>query len=357
VLKGRPPMPQPQYNQYHVPQAATPVYSQPQQHPQGYSQYPPPGISIDSLHADIERLVRSTQDEFATNPYDVSVQERLQALLTLQTILVQQQLLPVELQQVRDRVTKLSVATRRTLPTPAPIPTSYTPTAHQQPPPSHPVPNQSPPGQNLDFQALMSSNKLADIIAKAQRGVAPPPVSQAPAIPQIAPSSNSSAPGYSTGEPHSLLASLRAAGMLTPTNESLAPPRQIQSPYGTPQNAHTAHTGSARPGPVNDVELTSASLKMYNHLSNILLVHPLTNPRPRPHLISTLYEAQPNQCSTCGRRFLATEEGREKKARHLDWHFRTNQRLADSAKRGQSRSWYVDELVSPPPQHISKKPL
>lgn len=67
--------------------------------------------------------------------------------------------------------------------------------------------------------------------------------------------------------------------------------------------------------------------------------------RPRPHLISVLYEARPNQCSTCGRRFLATEEGREKKARHLDWHFRTNQRLADSAKRGQSRSWYVDELV------------
>ena len=67
--------------------------------------------------------------------------------------------------------------------------------------------------------------------------------------------------------------------------------------------------------------------------------------RARPHLISTLYEARPNQCSTCGRRFLATDEGKEKKARHLDWHFRTNQRLANSAKRGQSRSWYVDELV------------
>ena len=67
--------------------------------------------------------------------------------------------------------------------------------------------------------------------------------------------------------------------------------------------------------------------------------------RPRPHLISKLYEACPNQCSTCGRRFLMTEEGRTRKARHLDWHFRTNQRLADSAKRGQSRSWYVDELV------------
>lgn len=30
----------------------------------------------------------------------------------------------------------------------------------------------------------------------------------------------------------------------------------------------------------------------------------------------------------------------------MDWHFRTNQRMAESAQRGQSRSWYVDELVS-----------
>lgn len=60
-------------------------------------------------------------------------------------------------------------------------------------------------------------------------------------------------------------------------------------------------------------------------------------------LISSLYEAKPNRCGTCGRRFLATEEGREQKARHLDWHFKTNQRMADAAKRAQTRSWYVDE--------------
>ena len=34
------------------------------------------------------------------------------------------------------------------------------------------------------------------------------------------------------------------------------------------------------------------------------------------------------------------------KARHLDWHFRVNEKLADASKRGQSRSWYVDERVS-----------
>jgi len=39
-----------------------------------------------------------------------------------------------------------------------------------------------------------------------------------------------------------------------------------------------------------------------------------------------------------------TEAGRTRKARHLDWHFRTNQRIADSSQRGHSRSWYLDEL-------------
>ena len=68
--------------------------------------------------------------------------------------------------------------------------------------------------------------------------------------------------------------------------------------------------------------------------------------RPRQGLIATLYEARSNRCGTCGRRFFATEEGREKKAHHLDWHFKTNQRMADTAKRAQSRSWYVDERVS-----------
>ena len=68
--------------------------------------------------------------------------------------------------------------------------------------------------------------------------------------------------------------------------------------------------------------------------------------RPRPYLISKLYELRPNQCATCGKRFFATPEGKEKKAKHLDWHFRTNQRRGDAARRGQNRSWYVDELVS-----------
>lgn len=67
--------------------------------------------------------------------------------------------------------------------------------------------------------------------------------------------------------------------------------------------------------------------------------------RPRPHLIAALYEAFPSQCSTCGKRFLATVEGKKRKERHLDWHFRIRIKREDAARRGQSRSWYVSELV------------
>jgi hypothetical protein len=29
----------------------------------------------------------------------------------------------------------------------------------------------------------------------------------------------------------------------------------------------------------------------------------------------------------------------------MDWHFRVHQRMTEAEKRGQHRSWYVDELV------------
>jgi pre-mRNA cleavage complex 2 protein Pcf11 len=74
----------------------------------------------------------------------------------------------------------------------------------------------------------------------------------------------------------------------------------------------------------DQIELTTASMK-----------------KPRLHLISRLYEAKPNICATCGRRFDATPEGKEKKARHMDWHFKVKD--PDAAKRGVHRSWYISE--------------
>ncbi|PWW80438.1 hypothetical protein C7212DRAFT_356566 [Tuber magnatum] len=75
-----------------------------------------------------------------------------------------------------------------------------------------------------------------------------------------------------------------------------------------------------------DVEMNTMSLKI-----------------PRPHLLPLLNEALPNQCSSCARRFADSEAGKKEKASHLDWHFRVHQRMAESVKRGQNRSWYLGE--------------
>jgi hypothetical protein len=43
------------------------------------------------------------------------------------------------------------------------------------------------------------------------------------------------------------------------------------------------------------------------------------------------------------------------KDRHLDWHFRVSQRMTESMKRGQSRSWYVGEEVRSNPFHSAAR--
>jgi pre-mRNA cleavage complex 2 protein Pcf11 len=72
-------------------------------------------------------------------------------------------------------------------------------------------------------------------------------------------------------------------------------------------------------------------------------------PSRRPHLIESLYQAKPDQCRQCGRRFPNTEEGKKAKVKHLDWHFRVNSRVADNTRNAiVHRSPYLNELVSPP---------
>jgi pre-mRNA cleavage complex 2 protein Pcf11 len=68
--------------------------------------------------------------------------------------------------------------------------------------------------------------------------------------------------------------------------------------------------------------------------------------RRRTHLVVSLYQAIPDQCKQCGRRFPKTEDGKAKKMKHLDWHFSINSRVANSAQTSiVHRSAYLDELV------------
>ncbi|KAI9844515.1 MAG: hypothetical protein M1838_002163 [Thelocarpon superellum] len=282
----------------------------------------PSGIEL--LNQDIENLIASARTEFAMNPYDPGIQERLKALLDLQSILQSQSLPPEQVRMIKDQVAQLS-ASGRSQPQPA----------AQMAAPAAPPPEQPP------MSSLFPPNALAALLASVNPPAPsnPPPSGPGPVASQplsfIPPSLPASAPA--PGGESSLLASLRAAGMLPPV--ATPPPRAPANPpaYGGaaastmlgnfPNSTLPDYHGSAAASIPHDVELTSSSLKI-----------------ARPHLISLLYEAQPNQCTLCARRFPPTETGRAKKARHLDWHFKVNLRMADAAKRGQNRSWYVDEV-------------
>ncbi|EED15048.1 mRNA cleavage factor complex component Pcf11, putative [Talaromyces stipitatus ATCC 10500] len=299
-------------------------------HPQGHgseSHTPQQGQNVDlpALHRDIENLIGSARADFAASPFDVSIQQRLKALLDLQAILQRQQLPPDQLKLVRDQVSALAPA-----PKPAatqPFPQSNVPIPNISTPPSQPIP-QATPQPNL--AALLNPNTLASLLqATANRQQSTPPPAVGGIVPQTQPSGT---PQPATAE-NPLIASLRARGLLPPVPSTATPPTgaPLSLPLLVPgQIGYTPPASVSTPQNMTDitinVHLSTASIKI-----------------PRPVLINSLYDAKSNRCGTCGRRFLTTEEGKQKKARHLDWHFRTNQRMTDSIKRGQNRSWYVDE--------------
>ncbi|ODV81882.1 pre-mRNA cleavage and polyadenylation factor I subunit [Suhomyces tanzawaensis NRRL Y-17324] len=60
--------------------------------------------------------------------------------------------------------------------------------------------------------------------------------------------------------------------------------------------------------------------------------------------LELLYDAKSSKCSICAKRFANDLEGSTKKRLHLDWHFRINKKLANSASKVQSRNWYLDDF-------------
>ncbi|KAF8245849.1 hypothetical protein K440DRAFT_633181 [Wilcoxina mikolae CBS 423.85] len=302
-------------------------------------QGPPPssGGSVDTLQSDIFRLIDSCQTAVAREPLNQELQKRLQALVDLRKILQTQQLPEAQLVLVRDQV--------RALANPTPPP------AAAAPPP--PTPQMHLPLSTQDLASLLATathNMPMSFPAVSQ----PPPIAlpaSLPQVPIIPPPPPPPMAGFGTNggmDPASLFASLQKAGLLPNFPGGLPPPPPpplpstgalpfpLPLPGNLPRNImtppiHHATTVGTNPGNkwdwrTIDVEMKSMSLKI-----------------PRPHLIPRLNETLPNKCSSCARRFEDSEKGRKEKRAHLDWHFRVHQRMAESVKRGQNRSWYVGE--------------
>src|SRR2546430_1518571 len=244
--------------------------------------------TIDTLNKDIENLVQGAKSEFAQSPWDNSIQQRLKALLDLQSILQSQQLPPDQIKLIKDQVAQLSLVSK-----PVPEPNLPQPTPTPTPPVIAPQVSQPQPPPATPLSSLFPSNALAALLASV---VTPQPSSTPPqqAIPAavLPPPQSNIATTYGQPQPAptpapvpdsgTLFASLRAMGMLPPVSSTAATPTVIPPPippstslpfsfpppYPRPSFLGTPPVNPAslaRPPLAeitNDVDMTSASIKM-----------------------------------------------------------------------------------------------
>lgn len=323
-------------------------------------------LDVHSLRRDIDGLIPRFQHKVASNPGDSGARSQLGALQALHSLLGSRSFTMPELQQIKNQISQLSTALPPQ-PQPQPMPQHAVPTPQWQPPtpqtyhqpyqPPNPgysaAPYQQPPppaaAPALGPDAL---HGLQALLANVQKPSTPQMRAAVPGFRDASHSQLNSIQNHAAAPPTNgttdLLASLTRAGLINPAASSTPQPqpaapaaaaapldptasllKSLQSvlPPSTISGT-SSQLPSSLPTSSTTVSISASSLKVF-----------------RPELVHALYDAQANQCTTCGRRFLTTDEGREKKSRHLDWHFRTNQRIADpNTNRGHHRNWYPDEM-------------
>ncbi|GKZ36173.1 hypothetical protein AbraIFM66950_007080 [Aspergillus brasiliensis] len=225
-------------------------------------------VDLKALNRDIDALIATARNDFANNPLDPSIQQRLKALLDLQGILQRQELTQEQLKLVRDQVSALA-------PKPAmPAPQTMAPSV----PAVSTPPMATPPAQTLSqpLQQLLNPGTLAGLLkATATRQQPTPPPQIHHILPQMP--TNTTAPQLSVNATpeNPLIAALRAQGLLPPASAppaafTAAPPPNVTStfplivpgqvrvtpPVATPQTQQG--TSDARVS----VQMSTASIKM-----------------------------------------------------------------------------------------------
>jgi pre-mRNA cleavage complex 2 protein Pcf11 len=211
----------------------------------------------------------NARTDFANNPLDSAVQQRLKALFDLQGILQHQKLPQEQLKLVRDQVSALA---------PAPKPVSQplanfpqTLPAYSNPsiqPPAAPTPPPQAVQQAMsqpNLAALLNPATLANLIkTTANRPQATPPPTVASILSQAQPVSTPQRSVTPVTSENPLIASLRARGLLpststpptaTPSGLPFIIPGQLgfTPPAPTPQGSADVST---------HVHLSTASIKM-----------------------------------------------------------------------------------------------
>ena len=266
--------------------------AQPQGPPfQPYQQPPIASADLGTLKRDIDELIRAMQSDFAQNLQDAGLGQRLKALLDLQAILRSQTLPPDQIQAVRRQVTELQNQRQAShaamAPVPVPTPQQYghyqgstTPQPHLGYPPSSLPPGGSagPPLASVpSVNGLPSTDRLASLLASVERSKNTPVPSAdiySPKLSTVQPAVAQPATlATGPGEENPLLAKLRASGLLSASGTPAAtlpvappgsaPPAPAPAPASSSIDLSALLKKVSQPKPAKEVELTSASLKMY----------------------------------------------------------------------------------------------
>lgn len=258
-----------------------------------------------NLSQDVEQLILTAKADFARNPLDTGTQQKLKALLDLQTILTSQHLPPNAIKLIKEQVGLLSGGSQNP-PTSQPltyatsstqsladplqqldfiktIDTNFNPSYYTSP---QNVANYNQSSHHLSTtsaSASASSNTSAslppNVLAEMLLGKLPnqqPASSVEPSLPfrqTATPTPQSvSKPSDSSQNTNTLLDSLRAVGLITPAPShrtglslpTVSGPLSISpSTVQSSQNRQGLHTNSAPGQAINDVELKTASIKQY----------------------------------------------------------------------------------------------
>lgn len=336
--------------------------------PQNQNPYGSPdaqsGLSIDSLNSNIEQLIVSVGTALGRSPHSPDIQTELRALMALQGLLRDKHRnLPQEqLVAVRNQVDHLAVkygasfTAHQSVTATPPVAAApfHAPMHHQQPSPLPvaPVASAPPAAAPVSLDSLLGKGALAALLNRS--ATAPPP--QQVSTPQMAtaainalrsPTPNRVEPAKpATPDPMALLNALRGSGLLPPPT-----PQQGQYTMSQPPAAPRPPV-AATPTPT-PLDLASILAKAQSIAATVKAAPVISSgefqftatslKQCRRPLFKSIYDSLGPPCTQCGRRFPTDDDGKKKKTAHMDWHFRVHQRMIEAEKRGQHRSWYVDQ--------------
>ncbi|EEB06965.1 cleavage and polyadenylation specificity factor [Schizosaccharomyces japonicus yFS275] len=256
---------------------------------------PPSSVSVESLLEEIKNLSLIEQSRCVSNPMDGNARTRLVVLNKLHEVLSVSRLTESQLAAIKSQLVQLR--------TPNHHPSAPAPMAQQAAYAGHPAGVYNPPKAPKAMTSLKGSSPSPYAMGPAAL------MNQQPGYPMHNAYRQPAAPAANnipTENVNAFFASLQAAGIV-PNSASGSP-----ALYGT----SVPFT----------VELTKESLS-----------------KPRPELVTQLYDLYPNHCANCGRRYADDAKGRELRDAHYDWHFRINKRIRESNVHSISRCWFLKE--------------